>query len=141
MQATHVDLAADTIEGIATPGNFVSVGGTADGIHFTSRWVLVDGSGHWIADFHNPGVDWDQNPILDTLDIKEDSMGQAYDIDHEGFTSNGGNATWVDWGPPWARIEASPWIACVGDPITLQAIEAYDYQGNDMTFDWDRRRR
>lgn len=147
MQVTHIDLAADTIEGVAAPGDLVQIYGAPlgpcgfEGVVCVNRWVTVDDTGHWFADFHVPGVDPDGNPIQATLDLQTGSAGQAMDIDHtdfEVFESYGhGDATWIDWGPPWARIEASPWVARVGNLITLQAIEAYDLQGYEMTFDWD----
>lgn len=102
MQVTDIDLEADAISGIATPGNLVAIHTAPDAAGSNvRRWVTVDEGGYWLADFHSPSIDPDGNPMNDTYDIKAGSSGQAYDITNAGYEYYGdGNATWIDWCVP-----------------------------------------
>lgn len=144
MQVTNIDVDADTISGIATPGNLVNIYTAPEPGPFVSRFVTVNADGSWLADFRNPSTYPDGSPNNDTVDIKVGSVGQAYDISNAGYENYSfGNATWIDWcaiSCQAPRIWFTNWPEGpveLGQSISL-AVEINDPDvGDSHTIKWD----
>ena len=125
---TVLDVDADTISGVATPGAMVDVW-VWDNINPpVNRYTITDPvTGKWTADFHVPG----NLPDNTIVDLVYGSHGGLYENNAQGDT------TWADW-PPFYHIEASAtddWVHArewpkntlmtlqIDDPNTSQSVD------------------
>jgi hypothetical protein len=116
LDITGFDLTADTITGVATPGNEVQVCANVPNACYP-RYVNGDGSGVWTADYANPGP---RNDEQELVDLQPGNDGWAAENDSNG------NRTSIDWriANPWLQanpvgewVQAREWPA--GTTLTL----------------------
>jgi multiple sugar transport system substrate-binding protein len=141
LKATDLDVDADTISGIGTPGVQVQVCANVPNNCIT-RWVTPDASGNWTANYHTPGTG---NDDLSTFDVQNGSNGWAADYEADS------DRTWYDWNVPNPsfgaranddRIEGWQWP--VGATVTVEIDDpavagAVNYTGQADVYipDWN----
>jgi hypothetical protein len=105
LQVTTIDLQADTIAGIANPGAANILVGAKDANNFIVRHVTADSSGNWLADYHTPGTQQDEQL---TVDLKAGSYFWVTEFDPDG------NFIWADWNVPQQLNTLEPAKVWVG---------------------------
>ncbi|MEO8356475.1 MAG: ABC transporter substrate-binding protein, partial [Chloroflexota bacterium] len=147
LKITDLDLDADTISGIGTPGVEVQFCVKVPNNCIT-RWVTPDGYGNWTANYHNPGTGKDDPS---TLDIQQGSSGWAAEYEEDS------DRTWYDWRMPgivvgqnWDGVFGHDWplgasvTLTIHDPNTGPGVDYTETQivtsspgGTDLHFDLD----
>jgi ABC-type branched-subunit amino acid transport system substrate-binding protein len=95
---TTLDLEADTVAGTANPGATVEV--CTNPNNCIRRYATADSRGNWLANFHTPGTEWEEQ---ETVDIQSGTTGRVTERDEDG------DRTSADWHAPYAPfIEVYP---------------------------------
>ena len=97
---TNVDVDADTVSGIATPGSRIHIGTICDENGCANRNLIVDLTGNWLVDFHTPVNESWQG--IGTFDLRPGSGSGAYENDEDG------DSTKVNWRVPNPTISVRP---------------------------------
>ncbi len=99
-----IDAQADTIAGIASPGVPIEVCVIIAG-NCVHRHVTADPSGNWLANYHEPGIQPDEQGVVD---IQGGTYGWAYEQDEDL------DQIWADWIVPFNQ---PPQITSINAPL------------------------
>ncbi len=129
---TNIDVQADTASGNGTPGDILQVCVNMPFFCAIRRYVTVDDSGGWMADFRVPGIQPDEQ---ETIDILPNYNVRVIDQDEYG---NRTNDSWYAHFPDMEistnypqSIHGRGWL--IGSEITLSIDSASNGVGIDYT--------
>jgi hypothetical protein len=80
LQVNNINRQADTVAGMASPGATIEVCVSIPD-NCIPRHVTADSSGNWLANYHNPGTQPDEQ---ETVDIQNGMWGWASERDEDG---------------------------------------------------------
>jgi hypothetical protein len=131
LKVNAVDVGADTVSGIANPGATVEVCVSIPN-NCLPRHVTADSSGHWLANYHDPGLQPDDQ---ETVDIQGDTTGWATERDDDGDETEDG---WhVPSNQPPVADAGGPYSVYAAGTVTLDASASSDLDGDVLTYEWD----